>query len=89
MALSRIQAFYRLDTFDVAMGKLANKESSARLTWKDCVLLSNFRLSSEAGTMRQISGQPENALAIEWREAALKYVRYSISELNQNLLHEI
>ena len=72
LALSRIQAFYRLNPLDIANGQLGHIKTGARLSWKDCALLGNHRLKGKANTLAPSKGEPEYAVAIEWKEAALK-----------------
>ena len=70
--LQRIQYFYSLDPYNIAHGKLRNRNTHARLTPEDVFELGLLRFEGHSRLNGYID--LEYALAIEWAEAALKFV---------------
>ena len=70
--LQRIQYFYSLDPYDIAQGKLRIRKTHAKLTPEDVFELALLRFEGPSRLNKFV--EFEYALAIEWAEAALKFV---------------
>ena len=71
-----------LPTIDIALGKLGQKKTNARLSVNDCLALAKLCLEKPGVVHNHY--QEQYALAIEWLEAAHRYLMSKFKDNTDN-----